>query len=237
MGSSRFILVWEQDGAVWARTVAEESLGDALKLSSEPAGHASAATWEGEAFAVWGERPAIHPGIRLVRLAVDVDGKLKSHESRPVEQGEAAAPQLYPSVVAGENGVLVAWEDRRAGHTRLLFSHSPDSEQFMPPVELNEYFHNRSEYDKGNGVSRVALAGFGKDEVLAAWMDKRRGGEGYGIFAALGSEGGGGFGPNERVHGADGDDVAHYNPAVRVASKAHSSSPGMTIGKVLRISG
>jgi hypothetical protein len=45
-------------------------------------------------------------------------------------------------------------------------------------------------------------------------MDKRRGGAGYGIFAALGSDGGENFGPNEKVHGEQGDRQPHYNPAV-----------------------
>ncbi len=44
-------------------------------------------------------------------------------------------------------------------------------------------------------------------------MDKRRGGKGYGIFAALGAEGGEAFGPNEKVHGEEGDAQPHYNPA------------------------
>ena len=44
-------------------------------------------------------------------------------------------------------------------------------------------------------------------------MDKRRGGLGYGIFAALGAEGGEIFGPNEKVHAEAGDRQPHYNPA------------------------
>jgi hypothetical protein len=214
LGKDSFIMVWEQDGAVWARTVAENGTNAALKLSSGPAGHASVATWKDEAFVVWREQQTTYPGLRFDRLKQGVDGELKNHGSRPVEAGEFAAPQLYPSIVAGEGGVVIAWEDRRAGHTRLLFSHSSDGERFMQPEELNEYFHNRNEYDKGNGVARVALAGFGEDEVLAAWMDKRRGGRGYGIFAALGAKGGREFGPNERVHGQRGDELAHFNPAV-----------------------
>jgi hypothetical protein len=45
-------------------------------------------------------------------------------------------------------------------------------------------------------------------------MDKRRGGHGYGIFAALGVEGGAEFWPGERVHSEDGDQNPHYNPSV-----------------------
>ncbi|MCP4388961.1 MAG: hypothetical protein GY802_11745, partial [Gammaproteobacteria bacterium] len=42
----------------------------------------------------------------------------------------------------------------------------------------------------------------------------RRSGLGYGIFAALGADAGAIFGPNEKVHGEQGDQQPHYNPAV-----------------------
>jgi len=214
LDNGRFVLVWEQDGAVWTRSVTEFGLGAALKLSSGAAGHASAASWKGRVYAVWREQRETESGLRFSRLTLDMAGNIKSDESRPIEKGISDAPQLYPSIAAGEAGIVIAWEDRRAGHTRLLLSYSADAETFMQPEELNEYFHNRNEYDKGNGVTRVALAGFGKDEVLAAWMDKRRGGKGYAIYAALATGGGKAFGPNERVQGDQGDALPHYNPAV-----------------------
>ena len=124
-------------------------------------------------------------------------------------------PVLKPAIAVTGATVFVAWEDRRAGHTRLLYSYSalPDI-QFAAPENLNEFFSARNEYDKGSGVTRLAMASFGDDEVLAAWMDKRRGGAGYGIFSSMGSESDQSFGPNEKVHGARGDLQPHYNPAV-----------------------
>jgi hypothetical protein len=120
-----------------------------------------------------------------------------------------------PSLSLQPTGLCVAWEDRRAGHTRLLSTHATWPElQFGAAVNLNEFYSNRNEYDKGNGVTRVALAGFSSDEVIAAWMDKRRGGAGYGIFAALGFDSGASFGPNEKVQAKQGDELPHYNPAV-----------------------
>ena len=96
----------------------------------------------------------------------------------------------FPSLAANAAGLCIAWEDRRAGPTPLLVSHSGDeARRFAEPQHLNEFFSNRNQYDQGNGVTRVALAAFAQDEILAAWMDKRRGGLGYGIFAALGSDG------------------------------------------------
>ena len=63
------------------------------------------------------------------------------------------------------------------------------SKPFNTPQSLNEFYSDRNEYDKGNGVTRVSLASFGEDEILAAWMDKRRGGNGYGIFATRSHKG------------------------------------------------
>jgi hypothetical protein len=131
-----------------------------------------------------------------------------------VEAGGSEFPVLSPSLAVNAAGLCIAWEDRRAGHTRLLVSHSADAETAFGPVRnLNEFFSNRNQYDKGSGVTRVSLAAFGGDEIVAAWMDKRRGGAGYGIFAALGAQGGDMFGPNEKVHGEPGDTLPHYNPA------------------------
>jgi hypothetical protein len=147
-------------------------------------------------------------------MRIDKAGRLSVERRRSVEADGLETPILFPVIVASEAGLCVAWEDRRAGHTRLLTSHSGDAGiSFAAPQSLNEFFANRNQYDQGSGVTRVSLATFGADEILAAWMDKRRGGSGYGIFAALGSGGGDIFGPNEKVHGAVGDQQPHYNPA------------------------
>jgi hypothetical protein len=132
---------------------------------------------------------------------------------RSVEANGLETPVLFPVIAANSAGLCVAWEDRRAGHTRLLVSHAEGAgKSFTEPQSLNEYFSNRNKYDRGNGVTRVSLASFGQDEILAAWMDKRRGGSGYGIFATLGADAGENFGPNEKLHGEQGDKQPHYNP-------------------------
>ncbi len=214
LGDGRFLVVWEEDNRIWARSVVNSLPGAAIQLSTRPASQASAAGRHGQAYAVWREQEKQHPAIRISRLVVDQKGTLNASKSLPVESTDVNAPQLYPSIAVTSAGLVVAWEDRRAGHTRLLYSHSKEDASFAAPEELNEYLSNRNAYDKGNGVTRVALAAFGTDEVLAVWMDKRRSNKGYGIYAAFGSEGGAYFGPNERVQGTQGDELPHYNPAV-----------------------
>lgn len=214
LGEGRFALVWEEDNAVFARIFEPNRLGPSIKLSTRAAGHISVDAWNGQACAAWRERQAAHPAIHVSQLRANEAGKLSASQPLAVEFADSGAPQLYPSIAVGASGLALAWEDRRAGHTRLLYSHSRDGRQFSPPGELNEFLSNRNAYDKGNGVTRVALARFGDSEVAAVWMDKRRSGKGYAIYASLGSEGGKSYGPNERVQGSRGDELPHYNPAV-----------------------
>ena len=212
LGDGRFVLAWEQDGRVLAAAMDERNIGPRLQLAAAPSGHAGLAVHAGLVFACWRERRDGLWFIRVARLGMAASGALQLESSAPIETGGVETPVQYPSLAVNEAGIVVAWEDRRAGHTRLLFSHAElAAPVFGQAQDLNEYYSARNIYDKGSGVARVSLASFAADEIVAAWMDKRRGGAGYGIFAALGS--GALFGPNEKVHGAEGDRQPHYNPA------------------------
>lgn len=212
MGKGRFIVVWEQDARVHAAIVGRGERLTSAQLSTYPSGHASVDTFENRAVISWREQRG--NGWFIQVAVVDFSGEPTLHDvmSYPVEQQAVEMPVQLPSVALGPAGIAIAWEDRREGHTRMLFSHSSDGKKFLVPDGLNEFYSNRTEYDMGNGSTRVSIAAFAEEEVLAAWMDKRRGG-GYGIFAALGSEGGASFGPNEKVHGEKGDRDPHTNPS------------------------
>jgi len=209
-----FLIMWEQDGHIHVRSARPDRLGPAAALSGKRADQGSLASWQAVAHGVWREKNGGHPRLHYARIDIGKEGKLSFSPPIPVETGPAQAPQLYPTIAAGPAGICIAWEDRRAGHTRLYYSHSDQGGKFQPPLELNEYLSNRNAYDKGSGVTRVSIAAFAADEVLAAWMDKSRTGRGHGIFAALGGGGGVEFGPNERVHGDKGDELPHSNPSV-----------------------
>ena len=212
IASDRYVIVYEQDGAVFARVLSDGGLAEPARLSRAQAGHAAIAGHGEKLFASWRERDRGRWFVMSATLGVSDDNRILVESSRPVEDAAVETPVLFPSISANDAGLCIAWEDRRAGHTRLLFSHSADDgETFGEPQSLNEFLTGRNEYDQGNGVTRVSLASFNADEMLAAWMDKRRGGAGYGIFAALGD--GESFGPNEKVHGEEGDTQPHYNPA------------------------
>jgi hypothetical protein len=212
IGGNRFVLAFEQDGAIFARALAAGGLGESVRLSQASASHVSISSYGKEIFASWREREKGKWSVKAAALSVTHANRITLESVRSIESEGLETPVLFPATAANEAGLCVAWEDRRAGHTRLLFSHSADgAKSFGEPQSLNEFLSNRNQYDRGNGVTRVSLASFGADETLAAWMDKRRGGIGYGIFAALGD--GESFGPNEKVHGEEGDAQPHYNPA------------------------
>jgi hypothetical protein len=212
MTDGRFVVVYEQDGAVYARLLTQ-GISKALLLSDKAA-NPSVAAYGDEVMVVWREKQQGSYALKVARLSVDNQTSLKQIVSYQIEPELVETPMLMPSITVNQSSVCIAWEDRRAGHTRLMYSFSElDVVNFSTPAYLNEFYSNRNEYDKGNGVTRVSISGFDDGEVLAAWMDKRNGG-GYAIYAALGSDGGVDFGPNEKVQGKQGDQLPHYNPSV-----------------------
>ncbi len=212
LADGRFVLVWEQDGAIYLNTHDGQSLNKPLKLSSDSlASQSSVATYNDQIYVVWREQQGRTWSLQVARLSSAQKQNTELLSIEPVESKPYDTPVLFPTLASNKSGLYVAWEDRTAGHTRLKFSFSADqAKNFMAPSYLNEFYSNRTEYDKGNGVTRVSMADFSDDEIVAAWMDKRRRG-GYGIFSSIGSEGA--FGPNEKIHGAEGDKLPHSNPA------------------------
>jgi len=213
LAGGRFVLVWEQDGAIHLNTHDGQFLNTPLKLSSDSlASQSSVATGNGQIYVIWREQQGRSWSLRVARLSATHKQAAELLSIGAVEAGASNTPFLFPTLAVNGTGLYVAWEDRAAGHTRLKFSFSSDqATSFTEPEYLNEFFSNRTEYDKGSGVTRASIASFGEDEIISAWMDKRRGGKGYGIFSSIGSDGS--FGPNEKVHGAKGDTLPHNNPA------------------------
>ncbi len=210
LGKAQFVLAWEQDGAVYARSF-HQSLHKSIKLSTHSAGHVSLAARHNKIYAVWREQQGNNWSLWVASLGFDKSANLQLLTKNTVEAAEIHTPVLFPTIAINDTGLMLAWEDRQSGHTRLKYSYSEDAVNFAEPQYLNEFFSNRNQYDKGSGVTRVSIASFAADEMVAAWMDKRRGGSGYGIYAALGSDDS--FGPNEKVHSQKGDKLPHYNPA------------------------
>jgi hypothetical protein len=214
ISDNRFMIAFEQDASIFARILTAEGLAEPARLSRAAASHVSIASFDNRVFASWREQNNGRWFVKIAALRVTNANRIGVESIQSVEADGLETPVLFPAIAVNSAGICVAWEDRRAGHTRLLVSYAEDAgKPFAEPQFLNEFFSNRNKYDRGSGVTRVSLASFAQDEILAAWMDKRRGGKGYGIFAALGADAGESFGPNEKVHGEEGDTQPHYNPA------------------------
>jgi hypothetical protein len=227
LGGGRFVLGWEQDEAVWVRFAAtagkQPELGTSLILAARVSGQINiGAVSENGVFATWSQRSTggAHFHIHLARLTVNGDGRVRAGPAHRVDNHPPAADQLYPVVAAAARGAVVAWEDRRHGHTAILYSHSADGERFQAPAQLNELPTPRgAAYGRGTGAARVTIARFGEAGIAAVWLDKRDFRSGYDPYAALSRDGGERFGPNLRVR----DEFGFATSQWRAASAGHPS--------------
>jgi hypothetical protein len=142
-------------------------------------------------------------------------------DSEPVKD-----EQLYPTVVSLDDTLLVAWEDRRPGHTIIMAAKSATAQmcRISPPQRISEgHTASQSTYGKGHGVARVALARYGAKHALAVWADKRDYREGYDIYAAdYQSDNRQLFGVNQEVQDSFGG----------VAQQWHASVAGDLTGRL-----
>ncbi|MEK7191819.1 MAG: hypothetical protein AAB153_05935, partial [Pseudomonadota bacterium] len=169
--------------------------------------------------AVWSEEKAGYPRIRIAHIMLDgqrvsIDGAAQDVDVAPPKAG-----QLYPDVALTPAGVSVAWEDRREGHTVLLYALSKDGRHFGKSKVLNEQPPKRSEvYGKGTGAARVALARHGKRGIVAMWLDKRNFLEGYDVYAGFARDGTR-FGRNEKVQDDFGGNISQWHAALAADSR------------------
>lgn len=215
LGDERFLIAWEQDSAVWVRSADDQALGAPVKLADH-AGQVSLASIDaGNVYAAWSERRGKFRQIRVAKLRVDPAGSVTAEAARAVDGKPLKADQLYPSVAATGFGAVLAWEDRRRGHTALFYSALNNHGQFTPPRILNDQLPQRSQvYGKGTGVARVGLARYGGEAVAAVWLDKRDFEGGYDIYSAHTLRGGKNFGPNRKVQDEFGDSFGQWHAAI-----------------------
>lgn len=212
LGAGRFLAGWEEDGRLWLRGLTPAGLGRPLALAGPSAVQLSLGFHrETGVFAAWSER---RDGIWRIRLAA-LDRTGRPRQTVTVDEA-AQGDQSYPSLAVLAGGrLVVAWEDRRAGHTRIHYAVSRDGgRHFSTPRPLNE-----SEWrgqglglGRGTGVMRVALSPWGEG-VAAVWADKRDFPSGYDVYGAFAGRDLV-FGANEKVQDPFGDNIAQWHPAI-----------------------
>lgn len=133
IGNGRFVVVWEEAGSVFARVAGIDKPGPTLRLSRGRASQVTVNGQQEQVFAAWSEKRGDYPAIYSSQLKIQGTEQLTATAPVAVDAQLPGAPQLYPALAVSDAGVAIAWEDRRAGHTRLLYSHSADGRQFSPP--------------------------------------------------------------------------------------------------------
>lgn len=215
MGGGIFAVAWEEDGRVRLRQVSTEGLGPPVSLPTKASVQPSVLYADGELLLVAAERDGRFPRIRFHRFNVEGE-RLLRRGGCAVDEAPPQDEQLYPTLVLQQGVTVVAWEDRRPGHTIIMGSESvPGSVcRFTSPkrISLRPGSKQKMPYGRGHGVARVAMTAYGK-AILATWADKRDFREGYDIYAAHWQMEQG-FGANERVQDAFGGVARQWHASV-----------------------
>lgn len=220
LGGQAWLVAWEQDGQLFARVVDAQGQGPRLKLAGKGARQVTLARSGDQVAAAWTEQQA---GGQLIKVAIlNIAARAPALTAPPVNVAPLSehAFQGYPALAWTANGrLVVAWEDRRAGHTRLFHSWRDPGGSFAPSRQLNE--HNApppgeatEDVGLGSGAMRVMLASDGKAKVRAIWLDKRSPASGYAVWGSLSEDGGASFGPNAIVQDDRGSAVPQWHAAL-----------------------
>jgi len=214
LGGDRFLVGWEQDGSAWVRRVESGVLGPPRRLASGAA-HVALAARDGLVYAAWSEQQTNFLRLRLARLSLAAETRVDVTNTVDVEPGTVAGDQQYPSLALLKHGGVVAWEDRRRGHTAIYYSSFDDQQGLRASRLLNELRSRRSvNFGRGPGAARVALAVCGETCVMALWMDKRNFLSGYDVYAAPSNDAGHTFGKNEKVQDEFGSNISQWHGAI-----------------------
>lgn len=213
MGDGRFAVAWEQDEQIWMRTVTDGKPGQAGRLSGKNGRQVSLLhISRNELLAAWARVEAGSQYIVTAPIVLKAQGPAAG-AIQAVERLGKRQKQSYPVLGKVGKEIGLVWEDRRRGHTTLLYSVA-QAGGFSKSRLLNEIVKKSDEYGKGSGVTRAALANYGAGQIAATWMDKRNRQTGYDIYAALGEANRFVFGGNQMVQDSFGDNLAQWNPAI-----------------------
>lgn len=212
LGDDRFLIAWEQDGAILGRVVGTAGEGPVTELAAGGARQVSVSAGH-RPLVAWSARRA--DGGYVIRVAaVEVAGwDLRPSEAVTVEPRAPRTVQAYP-VVIGDETLCVAWEDRRRGASVVYHSRFTDAQGFSAPQPVSEVIEKSATYGKGSGATRVSLAAIPGGAVVAVWLDKRHRRSGYAVYASLSDDGCVSFGANNKVQDEFGDEVPQWNASV-----------------------
>ena len=213
LDAGRFLLAWEDESGVNAALATRAGPGPATKLADS--GGQATATWHPQlgALAAWsGPDGRWH---RIWRAPLAIDGTaLKAGAVQPADAAPPADDQMFPTLAAPDQGFVLAWEDRRHGHTVIYGTRSGDGLAWSPPIRVSGNPTGKAQggLGRGTGAMRPALAAFG-GRLAATWLDKRDFLSGYDVYAAMSDDGGARFGKDGKAQDSFGDAIAQWHVA------------------------
>ncbi|MCB1925076.1 MAG: hypothetical protein KDJ27_15260 [Gammaproteobacteria bacterium] len=219
LGGGRWLAAWEQDGGVVARLVTPDGLGEVVALARTGARQVTLAAGSDRIAAVWARDSAGGQLLETADITVAHDALAVAAPVVPAPTAGEHPYQGFPSAAwAADGALLIAWEDRRAGHTRIFATRRDASGAFASETQLNE--HNAPKVDGhevvglGSGVMRVMLAADAKGGARAIWLDKRNAASGYAVWGAASDDNGVHYGANQIVQDEQGGAVQQWHAAL-----------------------
>ena len=190
--AGRFGLIWEDASGVNVALADSAGPGSATRLAET--GGQGALTFHAKfgAQAAWSSPDG--RWRRVWHAPLRIEGKrLIAGAMHPADAAPATDDQTFPALATSAHGLMLAWEDRRFGHTVILGSAcgnpgnpAAEAQNWSPPARIsgNPTGKAQGNLGRGTGAMRPVLARFG-EQFAAAWLDKRDFLSGYDVYAAL----------------------------------------------------
>lgn len=215
LDADRFLLIWEDDGGVNTSIADSSGPGPATKLADSSGQGSIAFHARFGAFAAWSAPDGRWRRVWLAPLQI-AGRQITACPARPADTMPATDDQTFPVLAAAAQGLTVAWEDRRHGHTVIFSSQSQDAKTWSAPTRVsgNPTGKAQGNLGRGTGAMRPVLVPFG-NRLAAAWLDKRDFLSGYDVYAALTGKDGDGmrFGKDQKAQDSFGDAIAQWHVA------------------------
>jgi hypothetical protein len=215
----QFVVMWESDSHIHGTVCDLQSCSATKKLSTTPARQVSLTRDStGKLYLVWAARVKTVYQLQTGEVLLTKNGlaiqKLTNVTSTPQQ------PQSYPSLSVLPQGWTVAFEDREAGHTRLMTTFRPTGKPFLPTQGLNDFTPPpNARYGAGTGAMRAQVTDDGKSNVAVVWLDKRDFEGGYDVYAALSTDSGKQFGKNEKAQDSLGDNQPQWHANIAMSKQ------------------
>lgn len=158
IGNGQWLAAWEQDGAVTARVIDTDGLGPVTVLAGEGSRQVTLASdRSGRIAALWAREQYGGQLIEAAELRLEKRAVALAAPAVEVSPVTDLPFQGYPAAAWGPDGrLLVAWEDRRAGHTRLFHTRRESGKVYAQARQLNKHFaptgSEREAVGLGSGV-------------------------------------------------------------------------------------